>query len=128
MRKKLVALCMAASLLFPVMALPGTAGAVNIFTDTCSGAAANTDVCRDARPTSTNPIIATMKVVLNVLSVITGIAAVIMVIVGGLRMITASGDPGNFSKGRQGVIYAAIGLAVTALSQAIVVLVLNRIA
>src|SRR5262245_29156067 len=39
--------------------------------------------------------------VVNVLSIIIGIAAVIMIMVGGFKYITANGDPGNAKGARQ---------------------------
>lgn len=43
--------------------------------------------------------------------------AVIFVIIGGFFMITAAGNPEQFSKGRQFVIYALIGIVVALLAK-----------
>lgn len=74
----------------------------------CSGGAADKSV---------NNII---KTVIQVLSVIVGFIAVIMVIVGGLKMITANGDSGAIASARSTITYALIGLVVVALAQILV--------
>lgn len=65
--------------------------------------------------------------VLDILSVIVGIIAVIMIIIGGLRYITSNGDSGNVTSARNTILYAIVGLIVVALAQTIVKYVLNRI-
>lgn len=65
--------------------------------------------------------------VLNILSVIIGIIAVIMIIIGGLRYITSNGDSGNVTSARNTILYAIVGLIIVALAQTIVKYVLNRI-
>lgn len=62
----------------------------------------------------------------NIFSVIVGIIAVIMIIVGGLKFITSGGDSGKISSARQTVIYALIGLIIVALAQVIVRFVLGQ--
>lgn len=69
----------------------------------------------------------TVAAVVNILSIVVGIAAVIMIIVAGLRFITANGDSGSIASARTSIIYALIGLAVVALSQVIVKFVLGRL-
>ncbi len=65
--------------------------------------------------------------IINVLSVIIGIVAVIMIIWGGFKFITSSGDSGNVSSAKNTVIYAIIGLIIVALAQVIVRFVLNKV-
>ena len=68
-----------------------------------------------------------VKAVIDVLSVVIGIAAVIMVMVGGFRYITAGGDANNVSSAKNTIIYAIVGLVVVALAQAIVQFVVNKV-
>lgn len=65
--------------------------------------------------------------IINVLSVIIGIVAVIMIIWGGFKFITSSGDSGNVSSAKNTVIYAIVGLIIVALAQVIVRFVLNKV-
>ncbi len=68
-----------------------------------------------------------IKTVVNVLSLVVGLVAVIMVIVGGFKMITSGGDSNKLSSGRNTVLYAIVGLVVVATAQFIVQFVLNRL-
>jgi Type IV secretion system pilin len=71
---------------------------------------------------------ALVKKIINVLSVIVGVIAVIMIIIGGLRYITSGGDSGNVSSAKNTIIYAIVGLIIVALAQFIVRFVLSNTA
>lgn len=64
--------------------------------------------------------------IINVLSVIIGVIAVVMIIIGGLRYITSGGDSGNVSSAKNTILYAIVGLIVVALAQFIVRFVLSN--
>lgn len=68
----------------------------------------------------------TLKLAINLFSLIVGIAAVLMIIVGGLKYITSNGDSGNISGAKNTILYAIIGLVVVALAQVIVKFVLTK--
>jgi predicted permease len=63
--------------------------------------------------------------VVNYLSIIVGIIAVIMIIVGGFRYITSGGESSNVSGAKNTLIYAIVGLIIVALAQFIVRFVLS---
>jgi hypothetical protein len=63
----------------------------------------------------------------NGLSIVLGVTAVIIIIIAGIRMTLSTGDPAKIKQSRDAVIYAAVGLVVAVLAQAIVRFVLNRI-
>lgn len=65
--------------------------------------------------------------VARLLSVVVGVAAVIMIIIGGLRYILASGDPTNIQGAKNTILYAIIGLLVALLAQGIISFVLVRV-
>ncbi|MDQ3123970.1 MAG: pilin [bacterium] len=67
-----------------------------------------------------------VKTVINILSWVVGIAAVIMVIVGGLKYIASNGDSNGISSAKNTIIYALIGLVIAALAQFIVRFVLAK--
>jgi cytochrome bd-type quinol oxidase subunit 2 len=69
----------------------------------------------------------TLKLGINVFSLIVGVAAVIMIIVGGLKYIISQGDSNNINSAKNTILYAIIGLVVVALSQVIVRFVLNKV-
>jgi hypothetical protein len=63
---------------------------------------------------------------INIFSIIVGIVAVIMIIVGGFKYITSGGDSGNISSAKNTIIYAVIGLVIVALAQFLVQFVLDK--
>lgn len=68
-----------------------------------------------------------IKTGLNILSVIIGVAAVIMIIIGGFKFVTSQGESANIASARNTILYAIIGLVVVALAQFIVFFVLAKL-
>jgi hypothetical protein len=64
--------------------------------------------------------------IINIFSVIVGIVAVIMIIIGGFKYITSGGDSGNVTGAKNTILYAIIGLVIVALAQFIVKFVLSK--
>lgn len=83
-------------------------------------------VCDTGLPAVT-PNGTTIPTVIGIVFGIIGILSVIMVVIGGLRFITAQGDPSGIAKARQTIIYSVIGLAIAVSAEAIVAFVLNRV-
>jgi hypothetical protein len=69
-----------------------------------------------------------IKRVVDIFSVVVGVVAVIMIIIGGLKYITSGGDSGNISSAKNTILYAIIGLIVVVLAQVVVRFVLQRAA
>jgi hypothetical protein len=69
-----------------------------------------------------------IKTIIQILSVVVGFAAVIMVIVGGLKMITANGDSSAIASARSTITYALIGLIIVAMAQVLVHFVIFKTA
>lgn len=61
----------------------------------------------------------------NILSIIVGAAAVIMLIYAGFRYIASGGESGSVSSAKNALIYAIVGLVIVALAQVIVHWVFN---
>lgn len=64
----------------------------------------------------------------DVLSYIIGGLAVIMIVVSGIRFMTAGGDSAKVESAKSGIMYALIGIVIVALAQIIVRYVVNRAA
>jgi uncharacterized membrane protein YuzA (DUF378 family) len=64
--------------------------------------------------------------VINVISIIVGVAAVIMIMVGGFKYVTASGDSGKLSSAKSTIVYAVVGLVIVAFAQSIVRFVIKK--
>ena len=62
----------------------------------------------------------TAIVVVDILSVVVGVVAVIMIIYGGFRYITSGGESGNVQSAKNTLLFAIVGLVIVALAQIIV--------
>jgi Type IV secretion system pilin len=67
-----------------------------------------------------------IKTAIEILSAVGAIAAIITIIVGGIRYITSGGDAANVSSAKNTILYALVGLIVVAFAQIIVRFVLER--
>lgn len=67
------------------------------------------------------------NIVVKILSILIGSLSVIFIIVGGLQMVSSSGDPQRFRMGRESVIYACVGLVIAIGAYAIVSFVANGV-
>ncbi len=63
--------------------------------------------------------------VVNILSVVVGIVAVIMIIYGGFRYISSGGESGSVQSAKNTLLFAVVGLVIVALAQVLVHWVLN---
>jgi hypothetical protein len=136
MKKMLAAV---AIVLTTFIALPAPVNAVDAFEDVCKGAAAQSTVCKSKEEQrkensktgeQQNPLFGEsgiITMIVNLLSAIAGIIAVIVIILGGLKFITSGSNPQDISNAREMVIYAAIGLIIAVSAQLFVRLFLFKI-
>lgn len=106
------------------------AGAQSLKDSACEGVAlGGGSNCSDpgAEAAAQNQINTTVGTVINILSIIVGVAAVIMIIIGGFRYVTSGGDSASVNGAKNTILYAIIGLVVVALAQFIVRFVLGRL-
>lgn len=80
----------------------------------------------DCAPSSPLSVPDAVTRVTNLLLYIVGIAAVIMLVVGGLRYVLSGGDPKNTSAAKDTILYAVVGIIVAILGYAIVNFVINQ--
>ncbi|HUD06392.1 MAG TPA: pilin [Candidatus Saccharimonadales bacterium] len=78
--------------------------------------------------TATSSIDGIIQFTLNIFSLIVGIVAVIMIIVGGLKYILSGGESSKTAGAKDTILFAIIGLVVVALAQIIVHFVLSNVA
>ena len=79
-------------------------------------------VCKDIQ-TNANPLFGKdgiLTEVIQIISIIIGIAAVIIIMLAGLKFITSGDNPQEVSKAREMILYAIIGLIIAAFAQIIV--------
>ena len=68
----------------------------------------------------------TIKNIVNILSILVGVVAVIMIIIGGLRYVTSGGKQESVTAAKNTILYSIIGLVIAALAQVIVRFVLHN--
>lgn len=77
-----------------------------------------------------NPIYGSGGIINNVangVALVAGSIAVIYMILGGMKMITSTGDKQAFSQGRSSLIYAAVGIALVVVARGVVAFILSRL-
>jgi len=68
-----------------------------------------------------------LKTILGIAFGIIGVAAVIYMMLAGMKFVTSQGNPEQAAKARQSIIYGAIGLLVAASAETILFFVLGRL-
>lgn len=129
MRKYVVALLtisLFAGVLFSAPVL-----AYNPFSEACNNAkgADGSSVCSSQNNTG-NPVTGSDGVILkvvNLVSILAGVAAVFIIVFGGIQYVLSSGDSAKVGLAKDTILYAVIGLVVVVLARTIITLVINRL-
>ncbi|MDQ3094112.1 MAG: pilin [bacterium] len=125
-----VALGMLSPLAVPALAgaQPSGSGA-DVQANLCAGASLDANAqgdCATSGAEANTKINDTIRFVINLFSIVVGVVAVIMIIIGGFKYITSGGDSGNITGAKNTILYAIIGLVIVALAQFIVKFVLGK--
>ena len=94
----------------------------------CNGVSGS-PYCQDTN-NPTNKIYGSGGIIVTVsyiISGIAGVAAIIMIVIGGIRFMVSGGDPSSVASARNSIIFAVVGLLVIAAAEAIFVFVINNI-
>ncbi len=131
---KSILLTFAATLatLLPAVALPvAVHAAADIQGSVCSGAelkfSSTPGTCSSTTTGAENKINQMVTLIINIFSVLVGIIAVIMIIIGGIKYVTSGGEANNITSAKNTIMYAIIGLIIVALAQILVRYVLARV-
>jgi hypothetical protein len=102
----------------------------DLTSDACSSLS-KTDQAKNAvcstQNTNANPAIHVIHVTADIFAVMTGIVAVIMIIVSGITMITSGGNTEAVGKARKRLVNSIIGLIIVALAWTIVVFFTDKL-
>jgi hypothetical protein len=112
------------TLLLPSAALADDSkifGVCNLNNSTASSA-----ICKD-QGTTKDPAIHIIQVATNLIAVLTGIAAVILLIISGLTMITSAGNAEAVASARKRILNVVIGVVIVALAWTIVTFVTDKL-
>lgn len=127
MKKYFVSLVVFVSMLTSPLAI--ASAAYSPFGAVCTDTKATTSaVCSEKR--TDNPVSGTHGILVKItqlIAFIAGLAAVIVIIISGIRMITSNGDSNSVGSARKAILDALIGLVVIVLAQSIIVFILDRV-
>jgi hypothetical protein len=141
MIKNKLKILLVALMTIPIFAMTGAvaSAAYNPLNTACQGQAAASPVCKDAKTKGgTNPVAGPDGIIskaANIIALVTGIGAVIMILIGGFEYVTSGGvsagqrgsDPNKVKQARARIVGALIGLVVVALAWTIVRLVTDKV-
>lgn len=96
-------------------------------TSTVCDSLTNSPDCSKAPPGGGLSLNNILGAVIRILSILIGIAAVIMIMVSGFKYITAGGDSSKVTSAKNTLVYALIGLVIAALAQGLVQFVLVKL-
>ena len=121
--KRLKQLIIAAMMVVGVglVAAPAPAQAINVWGQ-CNGNTGNV-VCNSATKDTASSYAMT---IINTILYILGIAAVIMIVIGGFRYVVSNGDSASITAAKNTIFYAVIGLVVAILAFTIVNFVVSK--
>jgi energy-converting hydrogenase Eha subunit B len=132
--KLAVSLSLLLLMLFPVMT-PAAASAAEVKGSLCSGSnlkvtsdpgSGACDNINDSTNGAEHQANALIKSIVNILSSIVGVLAVIMLIFAGFRYVTSAGNTETIGKAKNTILFAIIGLVIVAFAQLIVHFVLSQ--
>lgn len=83
-------------------------------------------ICQD-KGTKTNPVNHIIHVAADIVAALTGVAAVVFIILGGLTMVTSGGNTEAVANARKRIIYAVIGLVIVALAWTIITFLTDKL-
>jgi hypothetical protein len=130
LRRLLLSLALLGGIMFAGgMAAQPAYAQYNPFDKACTGDAAGSAPCRTKsdNPDSITGSNGVIIRVTNIIAMIAGIAAVIVMVVYGIMIVVSYGESGKVTQARNAIIGAAIGLVVIALARTIIVFVVNRL-
>src|SRR4029077_11003261 len=119
------------SFLSVLIILPSTSYAAGIFDNACNGSGSTSALCQDQNmhcqttqgvETCSSTLIGPgglITQIATIISLVAGIAAVIVIIISGLMFITSGGDPQRAQSARGALTAALIGVAIIALAESI---------
>lgn len=131
MRKTFLGIIASMLITFSLVLAPRIALAQTAFDNACAAGTKTSDsaVCKD-KNNNTNPFYGPGSLVskaTEVVAILAGSAAFIMIIVSGIRFAISGGDSNAVTSARNTMFYALIGLAVAVMAQAMVIFVINKL-
>lgn len=86
-------------------------------------------ICPENKP-SQNPIYGPNGIITkiaNIIAIVVGIAAVIVIIVAGIQYMVSTGDPTKVNNAKNAIIYAIVGLVIAVVARTLVVFMIGKL-
>lgn len=129
MRRLMAVLTASVAITLQLLAI-SPAAAFDPLSTSCTGSAASSPVCTENNSNAgNNPITGQNGIVSKISKVVlfaVGAASVIMIIFGGLKIVTSQGDAKGVASGRDTILAALIGVLIAVLAKAIVQFFVER--
>jgi hypothetical protein len=107
--------------------IPATTAHAGILDAACGRAGGSSATCKaKSEGSSREGAAKQVQGVINLILMLLGILAVIMIIIGGYRYVTANGDEGSVKQGKDTILYSCIGLVLAIMSYGIVNFIVDR--
>jgi hypothetical protein len=95
--------------------------------DTNSSAICTDDKTESAKSANDNPIADKLRNIANLIAIVAGAAAILVILIAGLQYATSDGDTNKINSAKTTVIYALVGIVVIALAAAIIDFMVSRL-
>lgn len=109
----------------------GSVAAFDLFP--CNGSGSDSTVCNESgnhQNNSSNSIYGPDGIITkiaNLLAIIVGVAAVIVIVIAGIQYMTSTGDATKVNNAKNAIIYAVVGLVIVIVARTIVVFIIGRL-
>lgn len=106
---------------------------VNVFDEVCKRGGNDSAACKDGKQNQTDDNNALygpngiLSKIINTVTIIVGIAAVISIIIAGFTMITSGNNPQEVTKAREMIIYALLAIVIATMAQVIIRFIISRV-
>lgn len=118
------------AVLLAPLALAMPAYAVSVTDEACSEISTSA-ICKEAQAgKNTNPLFGpegVLTTAVSIMSFVVGVAAVITLIIAGIRFSVNGSNPQEITKARNTIIYASVGIIIAVLAQGIVKFILEKL-
>ena len=99
-----------------------------LFDDVCkSPGTSQSEVCQKKNSDPITGPNGILTRVTNIIALIAGITAVVMIIIAGFMYLTSGGDSGKVTEAKHIIIYTTVGLVVIVLARSIILFVISKV-
>ncbi len=126
MKSRISTLLLSLTILLGLVTVTAPVANAQLFENAKKEACKGANVSGSGNCNNGNDLDKTVQKIVDLLTIIVGVVAVVMIIINGFRFITSGGDSNSVTAARNGLIYAIVGLIIVGLSQVIVRFVIGR--